>query len=227
MSGFEAQTVPVPTDADLADVHGWLASWVPGFMAERFGQGLWDAPGGCPDGYWRSLRRVPDPLQATNAHASLLECLKNTLRWPAKRFSGVTLAGPTGTGKTTLMCAFWHDLAHGKGWPPSSWWHARHLARHLTDPGASPTERNARLASLTTWPAICIDDLGTEPATDWTRELFQELIEDRHANGLPFFATTNLTKEEMVKRYSQRTVERLQENTKLIPMLGESKRTKQ
>lgn len=217
---------PVPSEADLADVGAWIAGWFPAYAAE-----WWDGepgpPGGVPAGLWRSMGQLPDPLAATTAANTLTECLKNELSRAAKRFSGVTLAGPTGTGKTSLLAAFWRDLHYGLGLAPSGWWHARTLAHHLTDQAASHADRRWIRNHALTARYLALDDLGAEPATPWTTEVLQQLIEDRHTTELPLFVTTNLQPKELVTRYGERVTDRLFEMTKLIPLTGNSKRTKQ
>lgn len=228
MSGVQLAP-PIPTREALASPEAftvWAESWWPEWAEARWGR-LPGPPSGMPARFWVPVSALPTGQQRTNAATVLWEYLENMPQIDSELLYGVALVGPTGTGKTSLMCAFWHDLCVLGGRWPSGWWHARHLTAHLTDTGVSATERRARLNDMTTAPWLCIDDLGTDPGTEWSREVMQTVLEDRHANALPTFLTSNLTPDAMVTRYGGRTTSRLFEITKVIPMTGNSQRKHQ
>lgn len=65
------------------------------------------------------------------------------------------------------------------------------------------------LQSLNNADLLIIDDLGTEQHTEWSKSMVYNIIDSRYRSGLPLIVTTNLTDEELKKRYHERTYNRL------------------
>ncbi|MGN0164756.1 MAG: ATP-binding protein [Lachnospiraceae bacterium] len=72
---------------------------------------------------------------------------------------------------------------------------------------------------------LIIDDLGTESGTAATNSQLFNCIEKRYLKQLSTVITTNLTKEDLGTRYSDRIRSRLLANYKYLKMPGKDKRT--
>jgi len=73
---------------------------------------------------------------------------------------------------------------------------------------------------------LIIDDLGQEYATDWTRQVFYDLIDYRYSRDLPTIFTTNKAREQLEHSLGGATVDRIYDmnKTNLIEVRGESVR---
>ncbi|MDO4692956.1 MAG: hypothetical protein Q4A64_08805 [Porphyromonadaceae bacterium] len=89
------------------------------------------------------------------------------------------------------------------------------------------TKIGAQLSDALRKAYLVLDDIGTESVHREygnTREAFAEIIDSVEKEGKLIIATTNLDFDAMVKRYDQRSVERLVAMTKLVRFEGESMR---
>lgn len=121
----------------------------------------------------------------------------------------MVLVGGVGTGKTHLLAAVANDLVE-RGVPvimavvPDLLADLRSAMRRGEDPEAVMDElRDAAV--------LCLDDLGAEKVTDWTRETLYRLVNYRYEQNLPTLATTNLPAEELEGCLGERSVSRLME----------------
>lgn len=71
---------------------------------------------------------------------------------------------------------------------------------------------------------LVIDDLGIEKSTDWTHELFYQIIDSRYSNLKPVIITTNLTDEEIKAKLSERIISRVYEMCQGIKLTGKDYR---
>lgn len=71
---------------------------------------------------------------------------------------------------------------------------------------------------------LILDDLGTEKATDWTRERFCTLINHRYEEMLPTIFTSNCDLEILHSRMGDRVVSRIVGMTEVINLTGTDKR---
>ena len=96
------------------------------------------------------------------------------------------------------------------------------LKYHTSD----QADRKLVFSLLTDCDLLIIDDLGTEPVLrNVTVEYLTSILSERLTNKNPFIITTNLTPEEMIKRYTERLVSRLSDSsTAIMPFNGKDKR---
>jgi len=74
-------------------------------------------------------------------------------------------------------------------------------------------------------PVLFLDDLGTEVVSDWVKEQFYLIINDRYNWVKPLVITTNLTMKEIAENYGERFASRLVEMCEIIKLVGEDRRT--
>lgn len=205
------------------DLWHWIDTWVPDLLADEYGSTAREVDR-VPAGFSKHIGDLPDSLRATTGCQAAEKWLRTGIK--ARRFPkiAITLAGPTGTGKTSVLAALWYDLPAISCRRALGFWPARRLAEYLRAPGFGQGERIFRRKNVSEGVTLCIDDLGAEPVTDWDRELMQALIEERHDLGFSTFVTTNLSADALTERYGQRTIDRLLSRSRLIPMVGESHR---
>lgn len=138
----------------------------------------------------------------------------------------VTLAGPSGVGKTTVAAALYRRLIEAMDEPDGEW------------VAASEIVHQARLASARREPfeflercldagVLVLDDLGQESAGEWKRDLIH-LLQRRHARGFTTIVTTYLIAPkpnepcEAVDRYGDGVARRLFEDDTLVVFRGDS-----
>lgn len=73
---------------------------------------------------------------------------------------------------------------------------------------------------------IVLDDLGTEKASDFEQQELFRLLEGRARQGKPIFMTSNLTLDELEKKYHARIVSRLKEHMVFIEVKNSDYRQK-
>lgn len=135
--------------------------------------------------------------------------------------TGLMFAGTPGTGKTHLAASILRVIFR-KGVPCSFIQVPRLLAEmraSYRDDGESATDNIVRTA---TRRFVVLDDIGAERLTDWVREQLYMIINDRYENMLPTVITTNCTVDELTKRLGEKTVDRIMEMCKTVPVLGQS-----
>lgn len=72
-----------------------------------------------------------------------------------------------------------------------------------------------------------VDDVGVENMANLygnKRLVFPELVDASERNGNLLIVTTNLTVDELMQKYGERTVSRLRAITKFVPFMGEDLR---
>ena len=134
-------------------------------------------------------------------------------------------SGSTGLGKTFLSACIAKVVA-GSGYSVV-YETAAHLfanmerAKFESDEDAKQDVRKYTAADL-----LIVDDLGTEMGGQFTTAALYTLVNDRLLSGSPTIISTNLTSEDMEKRYSAAIASRLRGNFRRIPFLGEDIRLK-
>lgn len=153
-------------------------------------------------------------------------------RW-AVSGCGIMIAGNVGTGKTDLMRALSRCITAGGGTGFDVVSASEIVAKH--DRSGKDTEEagSGIILRYGNRPAdLCIDDLGNEPEGKHygaVRDVLVEVIGLRYnlwkrAGYLTHFTTNIKDDEALLKRYGQRTVDRILEMTRVMPLDGDSRR---
>lgn len=73
---------------------------------------------------------------------------------------------------------------------------------------------------------LILDDLGTEPNTEFTRNLLLRTVNDRLLKGRPTILSTNLGLDKITAQYSERVLSRLMQSFTVLRFVGEDQRMK-
>lgn len=124
---------------------------------------------------------------------------------------GLFLHGDCGRGKTTIITGVLPVLFY------------QHLGKVIRPFHAD--EIPGKLHSILGQWAICIDELGVEPKVNEYGEKyegFNRIINAAESKVTPLFVTTNLSGKQLLERYGERTMDRLNRLCRMVPFKGNS-----
>ena len=128
--------------------------------------------------------------------------------------------GGTGLGKTFLSACIARTVAD-RGFSVA-YETAAHLFGNLEKARFNPTEDSRREAEkYTSCDLLILDDLGTEMPGQFVTAALYSLLNDRLLAGKPMVVSTNLTVEEMNRRYSPQIASRLHGGFTRLTFVGE------
>ena len=128
--------------------------------------------------------------------------------------------GGTGLGKTFLSACIARTVAD-RGFSVA-YETAAHLFGNLEKARFNPTEDSRREAEkYTSCDLLILDDLGTEMPGQFVTAALYSLLNDRLLAGKPMVVSTNLTVEEMNRRYSPPIASRLHGGFTRLTFVGE------
>jgi DNA replication protein DnaC len=133
---------------------------------------------------------------------------------------GLVITGEFGTGKTWEACAIARVLLMEDSIPTTVV-----TATELMESLRPNRDGMSDLGTYQVAPVLVLDDLGSERPTEWTHEQLFRLADYRNVRRLPVILTTNLTGEQLRKRYDPRTIDRLVEDAVLLRISGRTYRS--
>lgn len=137
---------------------------------------------------------------------------------------GALVTGSVGTGKSRLLAAACALMLQRRR--PPRYYHARRLFARMSavyGDGAEETEQRV-IDDLSTCDFLAIDDLGHEgKPSEFVIGALHEVVDARHGNYRPTFIATNLTLEELARRYDDAIASRLGSWMPIV-MVGEDRR---
>lgn len=145
-----------------------------------------------------------------------------------KEGKGLFLYGNVGTGKTHLACAIIDliaNLHYKEIYDKFIFVSAIEMLQEIRD-SYKYTDGDDFRESFKECALLVIDDLGTGKVTDWSSEIFYNIIDSRYSNLKPTIITTNLNIEEFKKRTDERLASRIFEMCKGVKFEGEDYRIK-
>ena len=169
-----------------------------------------------------------DPKLGINIR-SIMEKTFQTCRRYAQTFSekspNLLFSGDTGLGKTFLSACIARTVAGGGH--SVVYESAGHLFSKLERAKFEGSEEaRQEAAKYTACDLLIVDDLGTEMPGQFTTAALYTLINDRLLEHKPTIISTNLTVEDLSRRYSSQIVSRLRGSYLRVPFLGDDIRVK-
>lgn len=150
---------------------------------------------------------------------------KNYVRDFGKRRDNLLLIGPTGTGKTHISTAIARELIH-QGYDVIYDSTQNILSDFESDRFRSNYGRNDTISDkYLDCTLLIIDDLGTEFSNQFTVSTLYNLLNTRQNRGLATVISTNLTPDELARKYEDRIYSRIiGGNSKILPFEGKDRR---
>ena len=124
-----------------------------------------------------------------------------------KNSRGILMIGKTGLGKTHLSLAIAQRVIE-EGYTVI-YITASELTRRLSDQFFGRNQQEDLLEQICETDLLLIDDLGAEFESSYSVSAFYDIISTRLSRNIPTIVNTNLTVEELQRRYGERIVSRL------------------
>ena len=156
---------------------------------------------------------------------TILAIAKNYVRDFDKRKDNLLLIGPTGTGKTHISTAIARELIH-KGYDVIYDSTQNILSDFEADRFKSGYGReDNRSDKYLDCTLLIIDDLGTEFSNQFTLATIYNLLNTRQNKGLATIISTNLSPEELARKYEDRIYSRIiGSGSRILPFEGKDYR---
>lgn len=141
-----------------------------------------------------------------------------------KRCDNLLLIGGTGTGKTHLSSAIARELIHlGHDVIYDS------TQNIISDYEAERfrsgySQEESKTEKYTTCPLLILDDMGTEFVNQFTLSVMYNLLNTRQNKGLSTIISTNLSPEELARKYEDRIYSRIIGTSKILAFKGKDLR---
>ena len=137
-----------------------------------------------------------------------------------EKSGNLLLSGDTGLGKTFLSACIARTVAD-RGYSVV-YESAGHLFTHMERAKFAGDEAAREICrKYTECDLLIVDDLGTEMPGQFTTAALYNLINDRLLAAKPMIVSTNLTVEDMLKRYSPQIASRLRGSFDRVAFVGE------
>ena len=155
----------------------------------------------------------------------ILAMAKNYVRDFDKNRDNLLLIGPTGTGKTHISTAIARELIH-KGYDVIYDSTQNIISDFEADRFRSNYGREEnRAEKYLDCTLLIIDDLGTEFSNQFTVSTIYNLLNERQNKGLATVISTNLSPDELARKYEDRIYSRIIGGTsKILPFEGKDRR---
>lgn len=149
---------------------------------------------------------------------------KNYVRDFSKKRDNLLLIGPTGTGKTHISTAIARELIH-QGYDVIYDSTQNILSDFESDRFRSNYGKNDTLSDkYLDCTLLIIDDLGTEFSNQFTISTLYNLLNTRQNRGLATVISTNLSPDELDRKYEDRIYSRIIGGAKILPFEGKDRR---
>jgi len=130
-----------------------------------------------------------------------------------KTYSGLIFFGKAGSGKTHLAVAIARYVIEQKQIPAR----VARTVDLLSDirqtfnehDGFRAESETELIRKFTSVPLLVLDDLGAEKISDWVKEVFYRIIDERWLEQKPIIVTTNLNLQGLEEKIGERIVSRI------------------
>lgn len=162
--------------------------------------------------YWN-----PDPEKIRPREAVMRYCAD--IQEKTRTGKGMLITGSVGVGKTMIL-----SYVAQRAWAEGigvAYWYMPEFADAVADREArGPAIRSAKNIRL-----LMLDDFGVEYSSAWLVAILDEVFENRNAELLATFVTSNVTVDELKQDAAlYRVVDRWRESMSLVTIAGESMR---
>lgn len=170
------------------------------------------------------LKCYKDDPKAEERMTAILAMAKNYVKNFGGKRESLLLIGPTGTGKTHISTAIAGELIH-KGYDV-----IYDSAQNILSDFEADRFRNSygreesRSDKYLECTLLIIDDLGTEFSNQFTLSTLYNLLNTRQNRGLATIISTNLSPDELAKKYEDRIYSRIIGTAKVMPFVGKDRR---
>lgn len=138
---------------------------------------------------------------------------------------GVIFTGPVGTGKTHMLCAAAIGVIKQAKIVPLYRCVSDLLREAKQDFNKSPDDYSVGIFDKAVeTDVLLLDDLGAEQTTEWAVTVISDIIDERYRSEKTTLITTNLTLDDIAKRYDQRIASRLREMSSVLLLDGPDRR---
>jgi len=150
--------------------------------------------------------------------------------------SNLVLAGPVGTGKTTIACGILQTIAlrnvvcryafYGAR-RESIWYQSMNTLADMVGAsrGHGYAEYKDPMSCLAQAGMLVVDDLGVTPPEGWVQKKIEEILCQRYDEEKTTIITTNLGITSLSSALAERVVDRLQQTCTFITLDGSSLRS--
>ncbi len=151
----------------------------------------------------------------------------------SKNMKGLYLHGSFGSGKTFLISALFNELKEKKNVSAE----VIYFPEILRELKGDWELYESRMKRYQTIDILCIDDIGAEKVSEWSRdEVLGTILQTRMNHNLTTFFTSNLTLEELEKHFllsdksdekikARRIMERIKQLTVDMELISENRRS--
>lgn len=169
--------------------------------------------------------RLTNFVAKTKAMQEALAIVKDW--YPTKWMYALIICGPLGSGKSHLAAAkarelvLQRDLKKAKfvKWVDAAELYGEYNTAHKAHSDRNPSDIELAIKESA---LLVIDDLGQEMQTEASIAFFNRVFCSRYDAIRPFIVTTNLTLEEIAKRYGERISSRFVEIADVVELQGPS-----
>lgn len=212
-------------DGKVCKKHGPYGEWTVSYCrteGDRNGDGHWEySCEGCPEckknlEFLNNLD-IPERFWDVKSDDKYIKDVLN---------GGILFTGGVGTGKTHAIVALIKGLANSKGnFSECRFDDIGSITRCLRDSIANGSYEQVYERYLNR-RVLIMDDLGTENITDFLKEFFHNIVNDRYNSMRPIVASTNLNSKELSERYGERVYSRLLDMCRVVKLKGKDRRSK-
>lgn len=158
-------------------------------------------------------------------NAGQVNALKTMREYDHEAKPNLFIHGPVGTGKTHLIAGFANKLINARKERIAVFSAVNLLYKIRATFEPDSQVETDRLVYYLSWANhLIIDDIGVEKSTDWVKEIFYLIIDNRYNSLLPTHVTSNLNPKDLAAKLDDRLVSRLLQDAIILKLDGQDHR---
>mgnify|MGYP001571746467 FL=1 len=168
---------------------------------------------------------IPNRFKNINYGTDVPINIKNKAETLVSSKKGIYLYGPAGCGKTHIayaIASFFNESKY-KTWFLNTGEMLRQMREEFEKSEAESKESLYR--QLINFDGLLFfDDIGAEKASDWVRETFYLILNDKYENMIPVIFTSNYSLDELAEKMGDRVVSRIMGICDILKLEGRDRR---